>query len=461
MNKKMKTFGICLAAVLSMESIPANIFAGEDVSLTAEVQAASTEEQPETQMTASETPATEETQSIQESETVNTPAAAPAVEAQPETSSPILEDSAEADVPAAKAEDNYTDAEVNEGQDTGNFSDSSESYSEEKESREVWEQTLKEVKLSEEFGADLLAIARTQLGYEESKTDIIISEAGEELAYNRYAVWEGLDYGEWNVMFVEFCLEYAKIPVEAVPSDLDLEKWQTLLEEQYLDADDGYEPREGDLIFFYEAEENEEIPMDGEERKALKPCRVGIVSKEKDEDKEDGLAKISVIEGDVDGKVAENEYFWSDPQILAYVDMAQAQEDYDRLIHPENYETETETLAESEPDAESADVEQEKTEEEEKEAKETGFSSGNLLVPAVDESRYDVNGSGSVDINDAQWLYNKLTDMDGGISGDGSENSSENTAEEDLLIYDLNDDGVFNEEDVRCLTEYLGTKGEQ
>lgn len=57
---------------------------------------------------------------------------------------------------------------------------------------------------------------------------------------------------------------------------------------------------------------------------------------------------------------------------------------------------------------------------------------------------YDVNGSGSVDINDAQWLYAMLAAYESG-----------EIAYEDILRYDLDGDGNLTQDDLACLMTAL------
>ena len=45
-----------------------------------------------------------------------------------------------------------------------------------------------------------MAIARTQLGYEESSLNFIVDEEGMRKGYTRYGDWFGSDYGDWCAM---------------------------------------------------------------------------------------------------------------------------------------------------------------------------------------------------------------------------------------------------------------------
>ena len=64
---------------------------------------------------------------------------------------------------------------------------------------------------------DLVSVAKTQLGYEQSEKNFEIDPAdGVTLRYySRYGQSYGNPYGEWDVMFLSYCLKYAGIPPRA------------------------------------------------------------------------------------------------------------------------------------------------------------------------------------------------------------------------------------------------------
>ena len=85
------------------------------------------------------------------------------------------------------------------------------------ENEEDWEAALPGERTGE-WAADLIAAARSQVGYVESADNFILAQDGEtRQGYTRYGAWYGNPYGSWNTMFVSFCLHYAGIPEEAVP----------------------------------------------------------------------------------------------------------------------------------------------------------------------------------------------------------------------------------------------------
>ena len=80
------------------------------------------------------------------------------------------------------------------------------------ETAELWEQTFAGVTLTGNWRQDTLAIAETQLGYAESTKNYVVAEDGETVkGYTRYGAWCGEPYGDWNVMFLTFCLHYAGV----------------------------------------------------------------------------------------------------------------------------------------------------------------------------------------------------------------------------------------------------------
>ena len=73
--------------------------------------------------------------------------------------------------------------------------------------------------LSGDWSADLLTVAQSQLGYEQSEKNFELdADDGVTVRhYTRYGEWYGNPYGEWDVMFLSYCLNYAGIPQSAIP----------------------------------------------------------------------------------------------------------------------------------------------------------------------------------------------------------------------------------------------------
>ena len=118
------------------------------------------------------------------------------------------------------------------------------------ENASQWEQTLKDVELTGLHREDLLAIARTQLGYRESEHNYTVREDGlTKDGYTRYGDWYGIDHGQWCAMFVSFCLHYAQVP--EVPQHASCVAWISVLESRgmYVEAK-AHDPQPGDIVFF-------------------------------------------------------------------------------------------------------------------------------------------------------------------------------------------------------------------
>ena len=120
------------------------------------------------------------------------------------------------------------------------------------ETPEDWEADLPD--LQGNIAADLIAVAESQLGYEQSEVNYII-ENDEQLYYSRYADWWSYGvkpYGDWNAMFVSFCLEYAGI--SSVPPEDVTAEWPGVLSlsyyDQWHDNDGEFSPIPADLAFF-------------------------------------------------------------------------------------------------------------------------------------------------------------------------------------------------------------------
>lgn len=171
-----------------------------------------------------------------------------------------------------------------------------------------WKATFADVVLTGEWDQDLLAIAQSQLGYEESTRNYLVLEDGETIrGYTRYGAWYGSPYGDWCAMFASFCLNYAEIPREAIPYEAKCTKWITVLQEPEYGlywAAEAYTPVPGDLIFF-------DWEADGE------ADHVGIVT-EIVPAAEEEPAKVRTIEGNRGNRVSEREYPLDDSVIIGY-----------------------------------------------------------------------------------------------------------------------------------------------
>ena len=193
------------------------------------------------------------------------------------------------------------------------------------------------------WNEDLLTVAQGQLGYEQSEKNFKLdTDDGETLRYyTRYGAWYGNPYGEWDVMFLSYCLNYANIPQSTIPQRAstlalrsELRSTGYLLDPDSdiaayeMDADmsvTGLQP--GDIVF-YNATTTETIAVADEpqiedlspdadtkllqalsapaaaepqtEERTVSCETVGIVSAV-----DEASGTLTVISGNVDGKVSE------------------------------------------------------------------------------------------------------------------------------------------------------------
>ena len=165
-----------------------------------------------------------------------------------------------------------------------------------------WTECVRDAVLCGEWNKDLVAIARTQLGYTESKVDFIINSSGEERHYTRYGEWYGAAYSKWCAMFVSFCLEYADIPEANVPRSANCARWLDIFSSMGVYAARGEaSAAAGDLVFF---------DMNGDGRSD----HVGIVEKAT----ADGFDSI---EGNVRNSVVREHHGSADSQVMGFASM--------------------------------------------------------------------------------------------------------------------------------------------
>jgi len=101
---------------------------------------------------------------------------------------------------------------------------------------------------------DLLSVAKTQLGYEQSEKNFEIDPAdGVTLRYySRYGQSYGNPYGEWDVMFLSYCLKYAGIPQSAIPQEASVLALRSSMSDMdwLLDGEDGSAANVGDIVIY-------------------------------------------------------------------------------------------------------------------------------------------------------------------------------------------------------------------
>lgn len=127
-----------------------------------------------------------------------------------------------------------------------------------KEKKEDWENSIPET-LSDKLDEKIVQIAKSQKDYKEVKENFELDSDGKEHYYTRYGEWYGKPYEDWNIMFSSFVLHYAGIKNEQIPYGHDWNEWIEDLSKKELFEPEGYEPQNGDLIFFKD-QKDENVP---------------------------------------------------------------------------------------------------------------------------------------------------------------------------------------------------------
>lgn len=116
------------------------------------------------------------------------------------------------------------------------------------ETTEDWEASFATLELTGDWSEDLIALAKTQLGYTESTRNYIYTDNDQQKGYTRYGQWAGDPYADWSASFVSFCLYYAE--VDGIDPVQNCQLWQEALRAQEIFRKaDAYVPVPGDLIF--------------------------------------------------------------------------------------------------------------------------------------------------------------------------------------------------------------------
>lgn len=174
------------------------------------------------------------------------------------------------------------------------------------ETAAVWEASLPD-QLTSQWADDLVLVAETQIGYEESVKNYILAEDGEtKHGITRYGQWYGNPYGDWSAMFLTFCLNYADVPQEAIPWSPGVYNMMRLAEDAGIltlpDADAG---STGNILFL-------DTDGNGNADKSL------IVTALNDR-------SITAVGGDWGNRVAEVQLTKYDPMILGYINVGAVQ----------------------------------------------------------------------------------------------------------------------------------------
>ena len=170
------------------------------------------------------------------------------------------------------------------------------------ETSEDWEASVADTELTGVWADDLTMIAETQLGVKESTENFTFNENGEQKGITRYGQWYGEPYGDWDAMFVSFCLNYAEVPHSSVPRAGSCGTLAGMLQTYGLYEEPAeYEASKGDLVFL-------DTDADGA------ADHVGIL----EEATESGVGGINVIAGDVEDEVKTVVYAKDDAALVGY-----------------------------------------------------------------------------------------------------------------------------------------------
>lgn len=122
------------------------------------------------------------------------------------------------------------------------------------ETPEEWQAANAEAVMTGNWAEDLVSVAQTQLGYEQSEKNFEIDPVdGVTLRYySRYGQSYGNPYGEWDVMFLSYCLKYAGIPQSAIPQEASVLALRSSMSDMdwLLDGEDGSAADVGDIVIY-------------------------------------------------------------------------------------------------------------------------------------------------------------------------------------------------------------------
>lgn len=195
------------------------------------------------------------------------------------------------------------------------------------ETAEEW-QAAANVALNGNWAEDLLTVAKSQLDYQQSDKNFKLDVEDQQVlrGYSRYGAWYGNPYGAWDVMFLSYCLHFAGVPQTVVPQRAGVMALHSDLRgSQWLTDADGSTARPGDIVI-YNTLTTEQVAVDESsygialldldedpdtaaqltasepqvDTRTVTTETVGVVSAV-----DPDVGTLTVISGNVDGKVAE------------------------------------------------------------------------------------------------------------------------------------------------------------
>ena len=114
-----------------------------------------------------------------------------------------------------------------------------------------WISTIENVEITNDIPENLIAIALSQMGYEESQLNFEYDADGNKNGYTRYGEWYGNPYGKWNTMFVSFCIHYSNINNDSELKSAGAESMRLLWQQRNAWSEaSAYAPARGDIVFF-------------------------------------------------------------------------------------------------------------------------------------------------------------------------------------------------------------------
>ena len=184
-----------------------------------------------------------------------------------------------------------------------------------------WIELAEKVEITGVWAKDMLAVARSQVGYEESRIDFSIDDDGVKHGYTMYGKSGGGSYYNWCAAFVRWCIGYTDAPDGALKGSIRVREFKKSLTAKgvYVEDVENYLPKGGDLIFF------------NDEGEASAPHHIGIVDRVAD-------GVVYTIEGNNGRAVRGMSYLMEDETIVGYADLLQLQLDWEAAHKPQESE---------------------------------------------------------------------------------------------------------------------------